>query len=115
MDSIEEPPGVKREFAMRAGWGAVFRPAKGVGCVPARDRRSRASVEKVCLIRASCGEYRGKLMSPAKKEPHQRWLRALTAHAPATRAFIGRLVPTLSRAMNDDDGRALNVAGNPYR
>lgn len=39
-------------------------------------------------------------MSPAETEQHQRFLRALTAHEPAVRAYVRRLVP--SRADADD-------------
>jgi len=39
-------------------------------------------------------------MSPDEKEQHQRFLRAFTAHEPAIRAFVRRLVPT--RADADD-------------
>ncbi|HEY1080971.1 MAG TPA: sigma-70 family RNA polymerase sigma factor [Prosthecobacter sp.] len=39
-------------------------------------------------------------MSPAETELHQRFLRALTAHEPAVRAYVRRLVPT--RADADD-------------
>lgn len=39
-------------------------------------------------------------MSPAEIEHHQRFLRALTAHEPAVRAYVRRLVP--SRADADD-------------
>lgn len=37
-------------------------------------------------------------MSPTEIEQHQRFLRALTAHEPAVRAFIRRLVPSRSDA-----------------
>jgi RNA polymerase sigma-70 factor, ECF subfamily len=39
-------------------------------------------------------------MSPDEKEQHQRFLRAFTAHEPAIRSFVRRLVPT--RADADD-------------
>ncbi len=39
-------------------------------------------------------------MSPAEIEQHQRFLRALTAHEPAVRAYVRRLVP--ARADADD-------------
>lgn len=39
-------------------------------------------------------------MSPAEIEQHQRFLRSLTAHEPAVRAYVRRLVP--SRADADD-------------
>lgn len=39
-------------------------------------------------------------MSPAETQQHQRFLRALTAHEPAVRAYVRRLVP--SRADADD-------------
>jgi len=44
--------------------------------------------------------YSKALMSPAENDHHNRFLRAFTAHEPAIRAFLRRLVPT--RADADD-------------